>query len=681
MQKAEEDVFSRRNKAIRAELAGFCTLENFDVLKCMNTLTILPLLLTVLPLEFANAHSPPLSLSAKSMHIVEFGAATGQQNFNDDLAVTAAEDGARLRCMDQRIEGMATTEGLWLTSTAPECPGDKLRILTAEISRAGQEGWGDGVLVAVGAIEVTDHVARFIRPGVIEEYSVSDNGVRQDIILERRPPGQGQLRVALELIGANAEPSGEGIRLVPDRSGRNLRYDHLRVVDANGSEIAARMDVIQAKEQDVPQRPAGRMAHLVILMDDSNATYPVRIDPTFSDEDWFSLGSGLNGIVRAMAVSGSNIFVGGDFSIAGGSNVNFVAKWDGSAWSSLGSGMNSNIFALAMSGSDLYAGGNFTVAGGVNANYIAKWNGNSWSALGSGTFPRGVLSLAVMGDDLYVGGQFNSAGGVNVNYIAKWNGSTWSPLGSGIGNYVFALAVSGSNVYAGGPFSTAGGVSANYIAKWDGSTWTAMGTGMNNWVFALALSGSDLYAGGWFSTAGDVGANHIAKWDGNAWSALGLGLDDRAQALAFFGNDLYAGGAFNSAGGTSARRIARWNGNTWSALGSGMGESPYSTVNALGVSGRELYAGGSFTTAGGKPSPYAARAQIRPVLSINRSGTIIKLEWPSAGSIGFALEQTFTPANPASWIANVASVSDDGITKSVTLPATNSEQFFRLRMP
>jgi hypothetical protein len=26
---------------------------------------------------------------------------------------------------------------------------------------------------------------------------------------------------------------------------------------------------------------------------DANATYPVRIDPTFSDADWVSLGSGM----------------------------------------------------------------------------------------------------------------------------------------------------------------------------------------------------------------------------------------------------------------------------------------------------------------------------------------------------------------------------------------------------
>ena len=142
------------------------------------------------------------------------------------------------------------------------------------------------------------------------------------------------------------------------------------------------------------------------------------------------------------------------------------------------------------------------------------------------------------------------------------------------------------------------------------------------------------------------------------------------------------GGGFTTAGGISATNIARWNGTSWSALGSGMD----GVVSALTVSGSNLYAGGNFLTAGGKVSPYIARAYLLPLptLSIRRSSVPqggIMVSWPSADTASFALEQAGTLAPPQSWVTNAASITDDGTNKSVTLPATNSAQFFRLRRP
>jgi hypothetical protein len=70
--------------------------------------------------------------------------------------------------------------------------------------------------------------------------------------------------------------------------------------------------------------------------------------------------------------------------------------------------------ALAVSGSDLYAGGDFATAGGVSATNIAKWDESRWSALGSGiggAYHPYVTALALMGSNLYAGGNFTIAGG------------------------------------------------------------------------------------------------------------------------------------------------------------------------------------------------------------------------------------------------------------------------------
>jgi hypothetical protein len=377
--------------------------------------------------------------------------------------------------------------------------------------------------------------------------------------------------------------------------------------------------------------------------------------------NWSALGSGVSGppddpyyggTVLSLAVSGTDLYVGGIFTNAGGGEANYIAKWDGGSWSAVGSGMNNQVHALAVSGSDLYAGGDFTTAGGTAANYIAKWDGSSWSALGSGlggtgSYPGIPNALAVSGTDLYVGGQFTTAGGNAASNIAKWDGNNWLALGSGIdlGGWVLALAVSGSNVYVGGAFTTAGGNAASNIAKWDGSNWTALGSGMGGvpgnmaQVLALVVSGSDLYAGGFFTTAGGSTANYIAKWDASSWSALGSGMGGHyasVAALAVSGGDLYTGGNFTTAGGFPASYLAKWNGSNWSALGAGI-QGPVSalvvsgtnlsaahgsavfqwngsvwtnlnsgpaggfggSVYALAVSGSNLYAGGAFTTVGG----------------------------------------------------------------------------------
>ncbi|MCX5769133.1 MAG: hypothetical protein NTZ09_02490, partial [Candidatus Hydrogenedentes bacterium] len=256
---------------------------------------------------------------------------------------------------------------------------------------------------------------------------------------------------------------------------------------------------------------------------------------------------GTNGEVNAAVKDAwGNIYIGGNFTLAGDIMAENVARWNTSksTWSGLGTGIggidHSRVLALAVDSSgNVYAGGYFTTAGGLEANCIARWDGTAWSALGTGMeggsdYPGTcVYALAVdSSGNLYAGGDFTTAGGVAANYIAKWDGAAWSPLGTGMGGSSFtrvlAIAVDGLGaVYAGGMFTTAGGVTVNCAAKWDGTAWSALGTGIggtDSHVDALAVDGSGVYAGGAFTTAGGVSAKNIAKWDGMAWSALGIGI-------------------------------------------------------------------------------------------------------------------------------------------------------------
>jgi len=484
----------------------------------------------------------------------QIGAKAGVDYNGDGLAVTPTESGARLHCVFQRLDGEATSQGLWLTSTVTDTVSDRFRITAMAVGRIADgpltpclspsDGVrvaarpGEGQLPRTGSVSVTGQTVRFSRPGLTEEYSVSMDGVRQDFIVgesfgrarlrQSRPSRQsaGYLVVKLAVTGAKVESAACGARLVLENSGRKIAYSRLRVTDATGKELRARIEVCPADDEEPSFTSWSESSPLfeqlslftavateaqealAVVVDDADAVYPVRIDPTFGDANWVSMGvpPGVTGAVYAAVVDASgNLYIGGGFIFmtAGGVSATNIAQWNGSSWSALGSGvggMNDWVDALAVSGSTLYAGGSFANAGGLAVTNIAQWNGSSWSALGSGLDGLiGVSALAVSGSTLYAGGRFG---------IEQWNGSSWSALGSGLNGGVGALAVSGSNLYAGGGFTTAGGVSANNIAQWNGSSWSALGSGLSGEVVyglevdALAVSGGTLYVGGDFTTAG-----------------------------------------------------------------------------------------------------------------------------------------------------------------------------------
>src|SRR5262249_27521682 len=134
----------------------------------------------------------------------------------------------------------------------------------------GREGQPLLELQRTGTVEAAPGLARWHRPWVDEEYSVTEEGLRQDFVVSTRPEGSGCLRLMLSLEGARAEPCGAGAKLVLPESVRALTYHQLVVRDALGRRLAARMQINEGQV-------------INILVDDYGATYPVRIDPTFTD--------------------------------------------------------------------------------------------------------------------------------------------------------------------------------------------------------------------------------------------------------------------------------------------------------------------------------------------------------------------------------------------------------------
>ncbi|MEK7706517.1 MAG: hypothetical protein AAB380_00770, partial [Verrucomicrobiota bacterium] len=67
----------------------------------------------------------------------ELGAKAGVQYHGDGLSVTPTPEGARLRCVFQKLEGQVTREGLWLTSTAENSNGERFRVVASAVGRDG----------------------------------------------------------------------------------------------------------------------------------------------------------------------------------------------------------------------------------------------------------------------------------------------------------------------------------------------------------------------------------------------------------------------------------------------------------------------------------------------------------------------------------------------------------------
>jgi trimeric autotransporter adhesin len=347
---------------------------------------------------------------------------------------------------------------------------------------------------------------------------------------------------------------------------------------------------------------------------------------------WEPLDSGVSAraeyrpAVHALALDGTTLYVGGEFTRAGDVVANYIARWDtrSGGWSAIdesaGRGVCNTVYAIAIDRGQLYVGGRFVVAGDIGAWRVARFANGEWSALGIGLnngTDNDVYALGLYRNEIYAAGRLSIAGGMRANQIARWDGSSWARLGGdpqlGVDGVVRALAINGDDIYVGGTFLAAGDAASSRIARWNRRTgaWTLLGSGVDGTVYALAATPTDVYVAGRFTKAGGVAVGNIARWHvaTNTWFPLGPlgdnGIEGDVYALAVDGGKLYVGGAFESAGDIEAHNLAQWDPaeGTWQPIGTGTNGD----VNALAMAADGLYIGGDFTEAGGTLANYIVR--------------------------------------------------------------------------
>ncbi|HUK77281.1 MAG TPA: cadherin-like beta sandwich domain-containing protein [Thermoleophilia bacterium] len=408
------------------------------------------------------------------------------------------------------------------------------------------------------------------------------------------------------------------------------------------------------------------------------------LDATSGDATTWNPGA--NSDVLALAVTGSTLYVGGNFSSVGGLTRNNIAALDGAtgaatSWDPDTGGANGSVLALAVSGSTVYAGGEFTTIGGRSCNYLAALDATSGVA--DTTFDANanaqgdVEALAVSGSTLYVGGNFDTIGGQARNNVAaldatSGDATTWNPDADGT---VYALAVSGSTVYAGGEFTTIGGQSSNYLAALDATsgaadTTFAANASANNDILALAVSDSTVYAGGAFTTIGGQSSNYLAALDATS-GAPDTTFDANASAggdiyaLAVSGSTLYVGGHFNTIGGQPRNNVAALDATSGDATTWNPDAS--SDIEALAVSGSTVYVGGYFGSIGvqARYNNFFGLACFSPTPALNNLTV-------SAGSL--------SPAFASGTLSYTDSVANGVTSLTVTPTADDSHASYRLRV-
>ncbi len=319
-----------------------------------------------------------------------------------------------------------------------------------------------------------------------------------------------------------------------------------------------------------------------------------------------AIGTGVNGSVSELMAdeASGRLYVAGSFTHADGTlavgNIAYVTKTAGVyTWYNMGDGVDGPVYAVAKLGSDIFIGGAFSNAGGVAVTNIARWDGSTWHEAGCvyGT----VRDLAVFEGKLYAAGDFYGCGIVSGgSAFARWDMGMWQPV-AGLTGKVNTMEVVGSSLILGGDFDYMG-TPTNIIRYDETNSFQTFTTGLNNEVKDIAVMGDTAYAVCRRTHATDT-TTLVVKLRGNEWvSYWSSGYDlsgfhpGRSGELSFNtlcaeGTMLNVGGSFSFSPfmGTSGANCIVLNGyDMWPITDS--------TVNVMTLFDGDLYFGGDFVT-------------------------------------------------------------------------------------
>ncbi|CAN5212122.1 hypothetical protein BH10ACI1_BH10ACI1_23230 [soil metagenome] len=328
--------------------------------------------------------------------------------------------------------------------------------------------------------------------GLTEYFENRADGLEQGFILEAKPAGDENLSLILQTDG-NLEASASADRqkiILSDATGAEvLSYDKLKVWDASGKDLTARMTTDESGE-------------IHFEVEDANAVYPLTIDPTFVQRQKLAASDGASGDLfgASVAISGNTAVIGApenDFNNNQNQGAAYVFVLDGINWSQqarliANDGSADNYFGQSVSISgDTVVVGAYGNAGTKGAAYVFVRSNANWSPQEKLVASDGVAgdvfgnSVSISGETVIVGANGDDIG-ANTNqgsaYVYVRSGGVWSfqkkltvMFGTANSQFGNSLSLTGGTVIIGAYTETVGGNTeqgAAYVFTRSGTTWT-----------------------------------------------------------------------------------------------------------------------------------------------------------------------------------------------------------------
>ena len=270
-----------------------------------------------------------------------------------------------------------------------------------------------------------------------------------------------------------------------------------------------------------------------------------------------------------LKIIGSKLYIGGGFTTVGGDSHNGIARYDitnpeSPTLDSWDPQVNGRVNDVYLSGSTLYLGGEFTTADGgtlrnrgaavdVNTAALHEWNPNV-----SGGNNR-IYQVVPYGSNLVLTGTFTSIGGTGRNHIGMVDMSTgavqgWNP---DAGQEVRRAVLFDSKLVVAGGFTTMGEQDRNRFAQIDLDTGnpTSWYPNPGSTAAAFELYDGKLMVGGSYTAISDTAREGLALVgsDANAsvdsWNPNPVGdFGGAVGSLAVSGTTVVVGGSFTKFG-------------------------------------------------------------------------------------------------------------------------------------